>query len=150
MQNLAMQALSPHVASALADGILVLHTGIVGFVVVGQVLFLMGGWRNWTWVRNLALRLAHLALMLFIALQSWLGLACPLTVWEQALREHAGQSAYRETFIEHWLARLIFYEAPWWQFVALYSGFALLVALTWWWVPPRKQKHREDTASSRP
>lgn len=135
-----MDALDPRMAALLADLILVLHTGIVGFVVLGEVLFLVGGWRRWRWVRNLALRLTHLALMLFIALQAWWGALCPLTVWEQALRRHAGQGSYSASFIEHWLARLIFFEAPWWQFVALYTAFAVLVALTWWWFPPRRSK----------
>ncbi|HSV55464.1 MAG TPA: DUF2784 domain-containing protein [Burkholderiaceae bacterium] len=134
-----MEALEPRIAALLADLILLLHAGVVGFVVLGEALFLAGGLRAWRWVRKLALRLAHLALMLFIAVQAWLGALCPLTVWEQALRRRAGQSGYRESFIEHWLARLIFFEAPWWQFVALYTAFATLVLLTWWWVPPARR-----------
>lgn len=37
------------------------------------------------------------------------------------------------------LADLIFFDAPWWAFVAAYSAFAALVLLTWWWVPPRRR-----------
>ena len=71
------------------------------------------------------------------AQQAWLGATCPLTVWEQALRAHAGQSAYAETFIEHWLSRLIFFDAPWWIFVAAYSALASCLVLLWIAVPPR-------------
>lgn len=77
--------------------------------------------------------------MLFIALQSWLGQLCPLTVWERSLRIRAGQTAYAESFIEHWLSRLIFFEAPWWAFVVAYSVFAALVLACWMWIPPRRK-----------
>ena len=133
-----MQMIPPGSAAALANTILVLHVGIVAFVVLGEVMILIGARRGWRWVRNRMLRVAHLALMVVIALQSWLGALCPLTQWEQALRRHAGQDAYAGSFIEHWLSRLIFFEAPWWVFVAAYTVFALLVLLTWRRVPPRR------------
>lgn len=131
--------LSPAQAATLADAILIAHVGIVVFVVLGAVAIGLGGWRGWRWVRGLRWRLAHLALMGFIALQAWLGALCPLTVWEQALRRHAGQAVHGESFIEHWLSRLIFFEAPWWTFVAAYTGFAGLVLLGWIKVPPRRR-----------
>lgn len=134
-----MQAIPAGTAAWLADAILAAHVGVVLFVVAGEALFLLGGWRGWRWVRNLPLRLAHLALMLGIALQAWLGELCPLTVWEQDLRRLAGQPAYEASFIEHWLSRLLFFDAPWWVFVAAYTAFAALVAATWWWVPPRRR-----------
>lgn len=138
-----MDALPHATAAFLADAILALHAAIVGFVVVGEALFMLGGVRAWRWVRRFGLRVGHAVLMLFIALQAWLGQLCPLTVWEQALRRRAGQAAYTESFIEHWLSRLIFFDAPWWVFVAGYTGFAALVLLTWWWVPPERTKRPE-------
>ena len=110
---------------------------MVLFVVGLLPLILIGGVLCWSWVRNVSLRLTHLALMVFIVAQSWLGQLCPLTVWEQDLRRLAGQSGYRESFIEHWLSRLLYWEAPWWAFVAAYTGFAVLVAAAWRWVRPR-------------
>ena len=133
-----MNAISPGAATLLANMILVLHVGIVAFVVLGEAFFLIGAWCGWHWVRNFTLRFSHVALMVFIAAQAWLGELCPLTTWEQALRRHAGHDTYAESFIEHWLSRLIFFEAPWWLFVAAYTAFALLVLLTWRWVPPRR------------
>lgn len=133
-----MELLSAESAAALANAILVLHVGVVAFVVLGEILILIGARRGWRWVRNRALRVTHVALMVFIALQSWLGALCPLTQWEQALREHAGQDVHTRSFIEHWLSRLIFFEAPWAVFVAAYTAFALLVLLTWRLVPPRR------------
>lgn len=131
-----MHSLPPAAAGWLADAILAMHVGIVAFVVLGVPAIALGGWRGWGWVRRLPLRLLHLALVCYIALQAWLGVACPLTVWEQSLRNRAGQATYGESFIQHWLSRLIFFEAPWWVFVAAYSLFAVLVAACWRWVPP--------------
>jgi hypothetical protein len=130
--------MSAHTASLLADALLVLHVGVVLFVVTGEGLFLLGGWRGWLWVRRFRLRLTHLLLMLFIALQTALGQLCPLTVWEQALRIRAGGGGYSGSFIEHWLSRLLYVSAPWWTFVIAYAAFALLVGLTWRWVRPRR------------
>lgn len=139
---------SATVAGLLADLILSLHVGIVAFVVLGEILFLAGGWRGWRWIRNLPLRLLHLALVAYIALQAWLGVACPFTAWEQRLRTLAGQSHYQESFIEHWLSRLIFFQAPWWVFVAAYSVFTLLVAVTWWRFPPRRRSRQAVCAGT--
>jgi Protein of Unknown function (DUF2784) len=130
--------MNPTMAALLADALLALHVGIVVFVVVLLPLVLTGGVRGWRWVRHRGLRLAHLGLMLFIAAQAWLGRLCPLTVWEQDLREIAGRGAYRESFVEHWLSRLLYWDLPWWTFVAAYTGFAGLVAGAWWWVRTEK------------
>jgi hypothetical protein len=132
--------MSPTLAALLADGMLVLHVGVVLFVVVGELLFLLGGWRGWQWVRHRAMRIAHLGLMGFIALQTWLGQICPLTTWEQDLRRIAGGQTHDRGFIDYWLAELLYLEAPWWVFVAVYSAFAALVVLTWFWVPPRSAR----------
>jgi hypothetical protein len=134
-----MPTLPSTTAAALADAILVLHVGIVAFVLFGTIAILVGGRRGWPWVHGFRWRLAHLLLMGYIAVTTWLGALCPLTVWEQALRRRAGQPAYRETFIEHWLARLIFFEAPWWAFVAAYTAFAALVLVLWVTVRPRRR-----------
>jgi hypothetical protein len=127
----------------LADAILAAHAAIVVFVVGGEVLFLVGGWRGWAWVRHFGMRVLHLVLMSYIALNTWLGELCPLTIWEQDLRRMAGQDAYTESFVAHWLSRLLFFDAPWWTFVAGYTAFALLVVATWWWVPPRRRSQAQ-------
>lgn len=133
-----MQAVPPALAAWLADSVLVLHVAVVAFVVLGALAIALGGWRRWRWVRGRRWRLAHLALMGVVALQAWLGALCPLTVWEQALRRRAGEVSHAGSFIEHWLSRLIFFEAPWGVFVAAYSAFAALVVLLWFVVPPRR------------
>ena len=133
-----MSWLVPSTAALLADAILTLHVGVVAFVVLGQAGILLGAWWRWHWVRDFRFRVAHVVIMLFVALQAWLGALCPLTVWEQRLRAIAGQIGYHESFIEHWLSRLIFFEAPWWVFVGAYTAFAALVLASWWWIPPSR------------
>ena len=130
---------SPATAALLADALLALHVGVVVFVVGLLPLVLVGGALGWRWVRSFGLRITHLALIVFVAAQAWLGQLCPLTVWEQALRRTAGQGSYGESFIEHWLSRLLYWNAPWWAFVAAYTAFAVLVALAWWWVRPQRR-----------
>ena len=142
-----MDSLPPALAGHLADAILALHVGVVAFVVLGTLAILAGGPSGWRWVRGWGFRTAHLLLVLVIALQAWLGRLCPLTTWEQALRIRAGQDTYGGSFIQYWLSRAIFFDAPWWLFVLAYSVFAGLVALCWWrWPPTHHHRSRGKSA----
>jgi hypothetical protein len=60
-----------------------------------------------------------------------------LTTLESWLRARAGSVAYQSSFIEHWLQRWLYYEAPTWVFTTAYTAFAVLVLWAWWRVPPR-------------
>ncbi len=115
----------------MADAILLVHFAFVLFVVVGFALILVGLGARWRWVHNRAFRIAHLGAIGIVVVQAWLGRLCPLTVWESALRRRAGQPDYEETFVQHWLHQLIFYQAESWVFTAVYTGFGALVALVW-------------------
>jgi hypothetical protein len=126
----------------LADVLLVVHALVVLFVVLGQALILLGGWRGWSWIRSLAFRLTHLVTIAVVVLQAWLGRLCPLTVWEQDLRRAAGQVFYEASFIETWLARFLYLDLPWWVFVAAYTAFGALVVWSWWRFPPRRRLRR--------
>lgn len=137
-----MSILSPLAATTLANAILIAHVGVVAFIVLGAVAILVGGVRGWQWVRGFRWRLLHLLLIGFVALQAWLGELCPLTIWEQDLRRIGGGTVYEESFIEHWLSRLIFFEAPWWAFVSAYTAVAMLVLAAWFLVPPRRRSPR--------
>lgn len=125
----------------LADTILVAHFLFVLFVVFGLVAIYCGYVLHWRWVKNRTFRIVHLAAIGIVALQSWLGLICPLTVWEMALRDKAGAASYSGSFIQHWLQQLLYYTAPDWVFMLLYSGFAGLVLASWFLLPPRARKH---------
>ena len=125
-------------AGTLADAVLVLHAAIVLFVVGGLVAVWVGNGLRWRWVNAWWFRLAHLAAIAFVVVQSWLGQTCPLTTLESWLRGRAGAAGYERGFIEHWLQKLIFYEAPAWVFVLAYTAFAALVIVAWWRFPPRR------------
>ena len=122
----------------LADIVLVLHFAVVVFVVGGLMAVLVGNWLGWRWVNNLWFRLAHLAAIGYVVVQSLFGITCPLTTLESWLREQAGLPSYSESFIEHWVQGLLFYQAPFWVFALVYTVFGALVLLSWWFYPPRR------------
>ncbi len=120
-----------------ADALLVLHVGFVAFVVAGLALILVGAAFGWSWIRNPWFRVAHLVGIAIVVLQAWLGRICPLTIWEMALRQKAGDATYAGSFITHWLQELLYYEAPMWVFAICYTLFGALVAASWYWIRPR-------------
>ena len=134
--------MSPATYLALANTVLVLHVGVVLFIIGGLLLTLIGAACKWQWVQNLWFRSLHLAGIGYVALEAWLGIVCPLTTWELWLRARAGQAVYEGDFIAFWLRKFMFYEASPWVFTAAYSSFALLVLLSWVWVPPRRPWRR--------
>lgn len=128
-----------------ADVVLLLHFAIVVFVVGGLVLIIAGNMRRWHWVNALWFRLAHLGAIGTVAAESWLGITCPLTTLEIWLRSRTGGTVYSVSFIEHWLDRLIFYDAPSWAFVLGYSLFGLLVLVVWWHFPPGSKSRYDES-----
>jgi len=122
----------------LADLVLVLHAGVVLFVVSGLVLVLLGNALGWRWVNAFWFRAAHLLAIVVVALQAWAGVVCPLTTLESWLRVQGGSTGYDVSFIGHWLQRLLFYTAPNWVFTLIYTAFGSVVAATWWYFPPRR------------
>jgi polyferredoxin len=128
----------------LADVVLALHFCIVAFVVGGLVLTIIGNLGAWRWVNALWFRLAHLIAIAVVVAQAWVGATCPLTSLEMWLRANARAATYSSSFIEHWLQRLLYYEAPGWVFTLGYSLFGLLVAATWWRFPPATSGNEAD------
>lgn len=122
-----------------ADAVLFLHLCVVVFVVLGLVLIVFGNLRGWRFASAWWFRLAHLATIGVVVAQSWLGMVCPLTTLELWLRRQAGEATYAGGFIEHWLSRLLYFDAPPWVFVVAYTVFGLCVAAAWWRWPPRRR-----------
>jgi Protein of Unknown function (DUF2784) len=132
-----------------ADAILIVHFLFVLFVAGGLLFIWIGAWRGWRWVRNRRFRYAHLAAILFVASESLLGVACPLTTWENTLRGVAGNMGNigDQSFVAHWVHQLMFFSAPEWVFTTLHVGFALLVAATFWLVPFHRKKGADITSA---
>jgi len=124
----------------LANAVVLIHFVVVLFVTAGLPLIYLGAALRWAWVRNWRWRVIHLGIILFIAAESLLGIACPLTVWEDALRGRRSAGG----FIERWIDRVIFYDAPAWVFTVAYVAFAALVLVTWIAVPPARRKRTSD------
>jgi hypothetical protein len=128
----------------LADAILVVHFAFVLFVVGGFALIVAGGIAGWGWVRNRAFRYAHLAAIVFVATEALLGVACPLTVWEDALRRASPDAP---GFVARWVGRLLYYDLPGWVFTVAYLVFAIAVAVTLRLVPPGEGRTRKALSS---
>jgi len=128
----------------LSNAVLVLHLGIVAFVVLGLVLVVAGNLRRWRWVNRPWFRLAHAAAIGVVVLESWFDITCPLTTLEMWLRSKADAPTYAGGFIEHWLQLLLYHDAPPWVFVLAYSLFGLLVLASWWLYPPEFRRRHPD------
>ena len=122
----------------LANTVLILHVGVVLFVIVGLVLIFIGNAQGWPWVNLLWFRLVHLATILYVAGQAWFNITCPLTTLENWLRKMGGVTQYSTSFIEYWFQKILFYNGPPWAFTLAYTAFAGLVALSWWRFPPKR------------
>jgi hypothetical protein len=122
----------------LADFVLLVHFAVVLFVIGALVAIIVGNVRGWPWVNSLPFRVLHASAIGIVVLQAWLGQECPLTLLESWLRRQAGSVAYDSGFIEHWVQRVLFYQAPTWIFTVIYSLFGAIVAATWWHFPPRR------------
>jgi hypothetical protein len=129
----------PAWAAPAADALLFLHAAVVLFVVLGQLLIMIGGWRGWAWIRRPVFRWTHLATIGVVVVQAWLGQLCPLTIWEQDLRTLAGQQSHDQSFVAHWIGAWLYWDLPAWVFVAAYTAFGVLVLASWYRWPPRRQ-----------
>ena len=130
----------------LADVVLLVHLAIVVFITAGLPLIYLGAARGWRWVRARRWRVLHLGAIVFVALESLAGIACPLTVWEDVLRGNQRGPG----FVERWVDRVMFYDLPTGVFALIYVVFAVLVAVTWVTVPPSRKggvrtPHRPST-----
>jgi hypothetical protein len=120
-----------------ADAVLFEHFAFVAFVLGGFLFIWIGHVFRCGCVRNFTFRLLHLMAMGVVFLQAMLGTACPLTILENALRLRAGETTYRETFMQHWFGRVMFHEWSQTTFIILYAAFFTLIAATFLVVPPR-------------
>ena len=108
---------------------------MVAFIAGGLILTWAGCFLKWKWVRNPLFRYLHLAAIVFVALEAILGYACPLTIWEDALR--GGAAA--QSFVGRWVQRALFYRAPEWVFAAIYCAWAAATLATLRLVPPTRK-----------
>ena len=77
----------------VANAVAVLHAAAVLFMLTGSLLALR--WPRVLWL--------HVPVALVILALYATGSDCPLTTWELALRDDAGESGYRGGFIGHYV-----------------------------------------------
>ena len=123
-------------STCAADAILLVHFAFVLFVTGGLVAIWLGATLHWQWVRNRTFRALHLGAICFVAAEALAGIACPLTLWEDALRGRHSEMG----FVARWVRAVLFYDLPEAVFTVAYVLFAALVALTLWLIPPVKKK----------
>lgn len=81
-----------------ADLVLVVHLGFIVFVILGGLLLL----------RFPKIMYLHIPAAVWGAFVEISGRICPLTTWENDLRQSAGESGYAESFVEHYLVPIIY------------------------------------------
>lgn len=133
----------------LADVVVGVHALYVAFVVFGLAAILIGYARGWRWVRNRHFRILHLAAILLVCAESIIGIDCPLTRLENALRFQAGENGYGRDFFGYWIDKLIFYDFPGWVFATIYLAFGAVVVSTLWLVPLRPAKPENASPTDR-
>jgi hypothetical protein len=100
-----------------ADLLLLVHLGFVCFVVAGGLLVC-----KWRWFV-----LLHLPAVLWAVLLEFRGWICPLTPWEQQLRQAAGQSGFQGGFVEHYLLPVLYPAGLDPDTQLILGGFVILV-----------------------
>jgi hypothetical protein len=123
-----------------ADLMVAIHVSYIAYVVLGQLLIIVAAPLKWQWARNPWFRFTHLTAIGIVAYEALRGLRCPLTVWEEQLRELGGQVFNgSETFMGRVLHDLMFIEnQPEIFFTTMYIGVLVLVIQGLVMYPPRK------------
>jgi len=117
----------------IADIILVLHFCVVIFITLGFVLIPIGCKFDLGLVSNTKLRIFHSGMMLFITLETLLGITCPLTSIENSLR-----GIYQSnSFIGYWIKQFIYWDFPTQVFIILYCICLGWTFLMWKLYPPK-------------
>jgi hypothetical protein len=114
--------------------VLTVHLCVAAFIVIGLAAIVSFRIHRWRWTRNLRFRALHLLAVGIVALESTLGIACPLTVWEDALRGTDPEQG----FIQRWVHRLLFYDLPAWVFTTAYLAVAAATIAAWVMIPPQR------------
>lgn len=78
-----------------------------------------------------------------VALEAIIGIFCPLTVWEQALRRSAGEEIYEGSFVGYWINRLLYYDFEPWVFTVVYCVWGILTLTLYFLIPPKEGPSEE-------
>jgi hypothetical protein len=118
-----------------ADIVLLFHFCVVLFITTGFFLIPIGYKFGWRWVQNRKLRIVHCGMMVFVTLETLLGITCPLTSIENSLR---GINRSK-SFVGYWIEQIIYWEFPTQLFLFLYVLFLGWTLFIWKRCPPKKR-----------
>ena len=96
------------VIMVLAHIALIIHFCIVVFIISDFFLIPMGHAANWSWTSNVKFTISHCALMMFLTLETLIGITCALTSLENVLRG----ITQSDSFIRFWIWNLIYWDLP--------------------------------------
>ena len=131
-----------------ADIILVVHLAWIIFMLYGFALTVRAFWRPAFWDRWL-FRTIHLAGIVFVASLELLHKYCPLTIWENALRQHGHPGTqYPGYFILGYIERLIYPDVSPLVYLLPTYGIALFTLVMFVVKPPAKFRRRQRVAHS--
>lgn len=112
-----------------ADLLVILHLAFIVFVLLGGVLVLK-------WPRVAMLHLPAVIWAVLLELNGW---GCPLTPWEQQLRQLAGAPGYSGGFIEHYLMPVLYPPGLDQATQFIFAGIVILVnVLAYGWLLGRQ------------
>ena len=109
----------------MVEVVLIIHFMVILFFVFGFPIALYYNHRMF--------RIIHASGLAGVTVLMVLGIPCPLTIWEEILRENR---LYGGSFIASWLNKIIYLEGIATEVVILLSvGFTILVASSFIWKP---------------
>ena len=119
-----------------ADLVLILHFGIVIFIISLFVIIPVGYRFKWNWPRNRKLRSIHLFLIFLVTTETVFGLTCPLTLIEHNLRG----IFISNTFVNSWLQNLLYWNFSKEFFLTSYILCLMWTIFMWNRFPPSNKK----------
>ena len=114
----------------LADATVVVHLAFVAFVVLGGLLV-------WRWPR---IAWAHVPAAVWGATIEFAGWICPLTPFENWLRERGGEAAYTSSFVERYLLPVLYPSALSRELQWTLGGFVIAINVAVYCVVLRKAR----------
>lgn len=117
---------------ALADFLMLAHACFSIFVVYGLPVIVLGRIFLWPWTLNRRLRWVHLMATGLVTMRVWLGIPCPLSVAEDALRLQAVDPCPLGYWSHEILHRLAFRGNDPTQFAWGTSLFCLITVILFW------------------
>jgi Protein of Unknown function (DUF2784) len=128
----------------LADALVATHVAYAAFIVIGQLLIILGSLFQWRWARNPWFRGLHLAAIGIVVFEEIIGLRCPLTVWEEQLRVLAGQTDMTsETFMGRMMRSILFGTWPSSVYTTIHIAFGVIVLQGFIMYPPSRSRKLE-------